>query len=100
MRAMVYGYREMRANGILPTGQLGGTVLTYAQNVELQRCINVELAHMIYATPNFAMHVAPMIEKLAFAIAMTEQFMIGSDMYCAWQDYERELHARAINANR
>lgn len=100
MRAMVYGYREMRANGILPSGQTGGTVLTYAQNVELQRSINVELAHMIGRTPNFAMHVVPMIQNLAFAIAMTEQFAIGSDMYCAWRDYEIELHTRAIHANK
>lgn len=102
MRAMVKGYREMRATGAMLPGIPSGTPLTYAQNEKLFRFITTEVFRMSDVTAGFNTAVIPHIVSLAYAIAMTEQFLLGSDMYCAWRDYELHLHgvAIAINANR
>lgn len=100
MRAMVKGYREMRATGAMLPGIPSGTPLTYAQNADLYRFITAEVFRVSNVTAGFNTAVIPHIVSLAYAIAMTEQFLLGSDMYCAWRDYEIELHTRAINANR
>lgn len=97
MRVMVMAYREMRANGA--TRQTCGTFGTLSDFTELWRVVQVETI-TIGTQYNVPRHLFPFIADLAYAVAMTEQFHLGSEMYCAWREYEIELHARAINANR
>lgn len=99
-RTMVYAYRDMRAAGIIPNGSLPGGFrpLTVAENDDLWTFIHVEIALLVKGMP--VGFPTAIVARLAYAIAQTEQYTIGSERYCAWQAYEIELHKQAITANR
>lgn len=96
-RAMVQAYRDMRAAGILQTY---GSPFTHEQNDELHMFIVLEVNRVANRTPGFNTSLVPFIIDLAFAVAMTEQHVIGSERYNAWRTYEVVLSSRALNANR
>lgn len=98
-RAMVYAYRDMRAAEIIPSGYIPGP-LTMAQNDDLHMFVTIEVSRMADRTAGFNYAVVPFIVSLAYAVAQTEQYPLGSDRYCAWREYEIYLHTLAINANR
>lgn len=99
-RAMVYAYRDMRSAGIIPNGPLAGTALTIAQNDDLHMFVTVEVSRMADRTAGFNYAMVPHIVSLAYAIAQTEQYPLGSDRYCAWREYELHLHGVAIAVNK
>lgn len=98
MRAMINSYREMRANGLM-NNQHYGTFGSLADYAEFWRVIQAETLSLISAF-NARRDIAPHVADLAYAIAMTEQFPLGSVEYLAWREYESVLHARAESFNR